>query len=421
MIINLRIKKYNSAKLLANITLFASLLPYFSFFPIQSTDIQIMGHMVSVIVLIILIVFLPDYLAFDNEDKLLVMAGMISLLYIWGNIRLDVQWLRVSGLILLGFPIYYVIKNLYKFILPKVFFVIVLVYFIVLILQIFAFDLYQNIFSRYLTSIRYIPGSNRGPGGLCLEPSQMAVLSALFLFMPFILHYDYWEKNKLLFVLVSVISIIMILVSRSASGVVLLFCLLLAYILIIKRRLFLDKIKVVFLLFIIILSFLIIQVGYVRYSRLGDFLNEIKINPLYLIYDPSFSKRFICIPIGILNLTNQPLGTGNTYIDPGVIYYHFENPVVQSMVLPEYQIEVLDYILNGFTTNSIAMGFYRMGIIFIMIIFILLKLLRGNAYSILYYILFFSFIISGSLGNSAIWLMLGLISAQRKINNKLNI
>jgi len=407
-------------RVLANTVCVAALLPFvrLPFLPETiRTDAQPTGATVAIIVVLVVMLVAPGSLTITKTDLFLLACGVFSLIYVdWSNTQFDVLWwVRSTGQILLGFPVYYAVRNLYKYMSLRVFVFVVALYLVAVILQFAATPLYFTFASALLSDVRL--SETGGLGGLAQEPSQLGTLAIFFILAPLIFKKDSWKTHRRAYWFVILASIFMLTMTQSATAALLVIVLLLAWFFALSRVRIFWKILLSVGLLAISLVARNVEVPAGGLNRAESIALEFARNPLYVIQDPSLAMRQTGLYVGLINLTRIPFGNGSVFTDYSLVDDALRSPIMNWLVRPEDWPVVYAYAMGtymhptvGFVGGGISLlgqGIQRMGIFYLAIIGYLITLIRGPRESLLFQILFLTFITNGPLAMSVIWFLLG--------------
>lgn len=184
--------------LCANAVLVTALLPYVSIVVEPSLDVQLMALATACVALLALFVLTPGLLTVCRMDLAILGIGLLTLLYVDPGIAaIDLEaTLRGCAPIILAFPVYFAVRNLYRFMSPRVFVAVVIFYALALLIQLRSPAVYTALFSHFLSDTRWTPESGRGPNVLCPEPSMMGNMCVLFAVSLCFFHRQYWQRHK---------------------------------------------------------------------------------------------------------------------------------------------------------------------------------------------------------------------------------
>ncbi|MGC9995255.1 MAG: hypothetical protein ABSE79_08020 [Terriglobia bacterium] len=299
----------------ANAVLATALLPYLSPIVVPDMDVQLMALGTSIGILFVLFLFAPRLFSFGRDDLLILSLGLLSLIYVGPNVAFQdlPATLRACGQIVLAFPVYYVVRNLYRYMSPRVFVGVVALYCAALFLQMRLPSVYGATFAHMLSDTRWYAEEGRGPNGLCTEPSMMGDVCILFVVSLYFFHREYWRthKNSARFVIAA--SCVMLLVTGSGTGVVLAVVVALAALL--SSRLARSA-KIA-----IVAACLIVMVPMGRLlstsdSRGASLIASVSDNPFSLLAEYSFAYRVLGAYVGLHEIPHAPFGSWDIHNDP---------------------------------------------------------------------------------------------------------
>lgn len=301
----------------ANAVLATALLPYVSIVVQPSLDVQLMALATSCIALLVLFILVPGLLTVCRMDVSVFGIGLLTLLYVDPDIAaIDMQaTLRGCAPIVLAFPVYFAVRNLYRFMSPRVFVATVIFYGLVLLIQLRSPATYAALFSHVLSDVRWTPETGRGPNVLCPEPSMMGNMCVLFAVSLCFFHREYWQRHKSAARFVVAASLVMLFLTKSATGVVLALVVALAALLG-SRRPASAKAAVVSSLAVAVL--LLGTLSSSSEARGSLILASIARNPLLVLQDYSFGERCVGLFVGLYSLPEAPLGSGDVRINVGL-------------------------------------------------------------------------------------------------------
>ncbi len=392
---------------LANSVLIASLLPYLSPFPLTGIDAQPTPVIIAVLALLLLLLIAPQRLNLVKTDAVLLGLGVLMLFYVdFSRTEVSLTWLRTCGTLLIAFPIYYAVRILYPFMSPKVFIGVVVAYVAVLILQITLPNVYLAIFTPLLSEIRWDQGI-RGPNGLCVEPSMLGNMALVFILAMFFFKAKHWKEHPAVRNFVVASSILLLIISQSASGIVL--ALLVALVgLFFSRRSWLFKGAVVGILMLGMIS-----AGALFRNASGRgaaFIAAVAQNPLVVVQDASFALRSIGTYLAFYALKEAPLGTGTLQFDQTLTDKAWESSLMLRLWPDEEMRQFFrDFVLER--SSGIGPSLQRMGVLFVFILGTLLFLVRGFPQVVVVRLFLLAMLLNASLFTSTIWFVLGCCTA----------
>lgn len=380
---------------LINLCLFFCCFPYIAPIPLDN-DIQYPIFLLSLIIIIIDIITKKFYL-YKIEILLLIFA-LLSFTYI--NYSLEYIYLYQKRLApLCGFFIFYVFCRYNHLIKYELLTVFIILNFVLGLINLFFVKYFIFTFSPIVRIIKYAGFDDRGITGIMPEPSFLGALSLFFLLLS--LYFFFNNKiNFTLFLINTIFSIMMIIMSASSTGLAMLILFFISLIILLKTDLFL---KIIFSILILIIFFLVVPI----LSNYTDF-NSIKIlSNLSFdeIYDnQSFYLRYVTLEIALLsffsgNIFGSGVGTFPIIRD---VYIHQTdyNIVSKSWVSPSEVSGVLS------TFGNYLVEFGIIFLIFFLILIFIFKYTRINLIIRLNSILFI--ISSFSFAYPPLWLLLAI-------------
>jgi hypothetical protein len=403
-----RDRKNRSLRVLANAVLIAALLPYFSPIPITGMDAQLTALVVSVLSISVLLIFAPRYFKLTKLDVWVAGVGLLVLFYIdLSRVSLNVLWLRTCGTMLLGFPVYLAVRIFYPYMSPRVFVRIVAIYLVVLLFQITFPYYYLSIFKHFLAEIRWEPGSIRGPNGMCVEPSMLANMCVLFVVSMYFFHREYWREHKKQVAFVFAASAIMLLISQSATGVVLAMMVSFLALLFSKRSVLVKGIAVGAIVVAVIIGGIVASAGS---SRGAEFVSSMAKNPAVIVQDPSFALRFVGLFLGLHSLPDVPLGTGELLLDYKLADKAWEGRTMTTL-WPDRQLRqyVREYVMER--SSGLGPMIQRMGVFSFAVFGVLLWTIRGFREAWVVRVFLLALLLNTTLFASTIWFLVGCCAA----------
>ena len=299
----------------ANLVLITVLLPYVSPIVLPDMDVQLMALGTSLTVLLVLLVLAPGVFTFGRDDLIILGFGLLSLVYVNPDIASEnlSATLRACGQIVLAFPVYYAVRNLYRYMSPRVFVRVVALYCAVLFLQVLSPSVYASTFAHLLSDARWAADEGRGPNGLCTEPSMMGNVCVLFVVSMYFFHREYWKSHKNATRFIVAASCVMLLITKSGTGVILALVVALAALLSSDLS---KKTKTVILAASLLLMGPLGQILSSSESRSAFIFTNFAGNPLSLLEDYSLADRMLGVYVGLDQIPGQPFGSLDVRINP---------------------------------------------------------------------------------------------------------
>jgi hypothetical protein len=340
-------------------------------------NVQWTSPVVSAVAVLLFCVIAPREVSFTRTDAFLLLSGVVMLCYvrIGPSTESPEALLRACGTMLLAFPTYYAVKTFYRYMSPRLFVFVVGFYLAVLILELVSFSIYQAIFSHFLSEIRRDVEFGRGPNGLCNEASMMGDMSVLFAIAPYFFFPEYWKTHRRLLVLVVGASVLMLIISGSATGIVLGAAVALTAAAVSPLK---KKYKMIGLAVLIAVAIAIGGIVKEGESRGSMFIAAVSENPMIVLEDPSFAERFLGIFIDVYSFPKAPFGTGEAILDISLASRAWGSTLM-STIWPDQILR--DYVwsvrMTKDTGASISDTLLRMGISGYLILVGVFGLIRG--------------------------------------------
>ncbi len=403
----------------ANAVLATTLLPYISPIVLPGMDVQLMALGASTLLLIGLLIFTPRIFSFEREDLIILGMGLLSLVYVNPKIASDdpPATLRACGQIVLAFPVYYAVRNLYRFMSPKVFLWVVSLYGAVLFLQVWFPSAYAGTFAHLLSDTRFFADEGRGPNGLCTEPSMMGNICMLFIVSLYFFHREHWKAHKNAAWFVIAASCAMLFVTKSGTGVVLALVVALTALLSSKLT---KKAKALILAAFLMTMIPLGQLLSSSESRGSLILGGIASNPLSILDQYSFADRMLGFYVGLYQIPQQPMGSLDVRINPeatnsaingGVGIFIWPDPTFRSLLV---DLRALRYDNHG--TGAMV---ERMGIFGVLILASLVLYIRGFEGKWVVRTFMVCMLLNASMFISTLWFVMGCcIELQRTPRRK---
>ncbi|MBS1802387.1 MAG: hypothetical protein JST28_03435 [Acidobacteria bacterium] len=355
----------------------ASLLPYVSPVVITSMDVQLMSLAVACAVLMLLLMVTPGVFTLYRTDLVLLAAGIFTLLYLDPHMpSADIETsLRACAPIILGLPVYYSVRTLYRYMLPQVFVGVVALYLVVLVVQLVFPSLYNAAAGHLLSEARFAAEEGRGPNGLTNEPSMMGNMCVLFAVSLYFFHRSFWQRHRRARLFVLLASGLMLLITKSATGVFLALVVFIAALLAAKTS---KKMKSIFLATMagaVLLSGSLLSVSD---SRGAIVLTSLASNPLLIFQDQSFATRLTGTFVGTYALPEQPFGNGSARQDIGLTNAALNSDLAISLWPSSTMRDLLVAVIASRSNISGIGGMIqRMGIFAILATLLIVFLTRG--------------------------------------------
>ncbi len=391
----------------ANTVLVTTLLPYISPVVLPSMDVQLMALGTSVGVILGLLFLTPGLFSFGREDALILGMGLFSMVYVNPDVAFDdfSATLRACGQIVFAFPIYYAVRNLYRYMSPRIFLAVVVLYCGALYLQVQFPAVYESTFAHMLSDTRWHAEEGRGPNGLCTEPSMMGNMCSLFIVSLYFFHKEYWKHHRRAALSVIAASCVMLIITTSGTGVVL--ALIVAAAALFSSNLS-RKAKAAILAASLLAFLSLGPLLSSSESRGASVLSVIAGNPLSILGDSSFAERLSGVYVGLIQIPEAPLGSfdvrvnseaTNSALNGDLALFLWPNTYLRSILI--------DLRLIGFNNHGIGDLFDRMGLFGLLISTIMVFLVRGFPGKWVVRIFLVGLFLNASMFMPTLWFVLG--------------
>jgi hypothetical protein len=364
-------------RIIANVVLFAVLMPYISPVIVPDMDVQLLALAVSIIAIASTVMLTRQGISIMPVDLLILSVGLLSLLYTHPAtpVLSPVAWARNCAPLILGFPVYLAVRTLYPYMAPNLLVWIVSIYCGVIIFEMMFPGTYMLIFSHLLSDIRWASFEGRGPNGLCPEPSMMGDMCLLFLVSLYFFHRQYWKKHYCAVAAIVAMSGLMLVLTKSATGLIV--ALVLLFVALLNTKLSTRR-KVVISIAALFLIIVLGQISRGSDTRMGTTLSSLTSNPAVALEDPSLAERLIGVYEGFYQLRYAPLGTGDVDVNVSLTKQAL-NGDLAVWLWPDDEIRELLVGLQLAHDSNTGLGamLQRMGILALAIVFALLLLVRA--------------------------------------------
>ena len=398
--------------LLANGILVVLLFPYASPVPIP-TDVQPFGIAAAAGALFLLF-FVRGYVwNLDRTDGLLLVIAIVYAVYTdWSTTKLDMWYFRKSAIMLLSFPAYWAVKQLYPQMSGRAVFLVAVTYLVLTLSQRFfppLFNAFANAFIPRLANLH----AGRGLTGPTPEQSFLAYIAlSLPIVFKLIVAKDPDRDsalNRRLFLSICAMAFVLVMLAGSITGLTFGGILVVALWLASSKSMgvFIRRLTTAGMIFVA-LAFVGVALVGLRAQRLIKYAIT---DPSLILIDESIAARYVQITIGTYTGLVQPLGTGRSVGNVEV----FENGA-RGLGLDSYVPETsMSYIRRQRMTNGdiavlspFADSIARMGLIFIAQLLLILAIMRYPPYALSSRLFFLMGIASSfPLSFPIFWLLLG--------------
>ena len=362
-VINLNALRYY----LINLGVFLSTLPFVAPFPVSS-DVQYPIFLVSIF--IITIDLLKNKVSFGVLEIYFLWVSLLSLVYINPFAEYNYEIEKRAGL-LFSFFLYYVYSRYWHLVNPKYILVGIYVNFFAVIFHL----IFPGIFSLVAGSVTRVikaAAGGRGVSGLAPESGFLGAMSIYFILISYVLRSE-CKITKRQFYRIILLSVIMLLLSKSGTGILLFFSLCGIYFIFSKIKIW----KKILLISVAAVTVYILLFEFTGGGRAGHLARGLIENPsIVFIKDKSVAYRGIAFSVGITSIANgNILGHG-----VGTLSY-VSNEILKDSYLGVVYKDVI--ARSGGLLSSMAQYLVEMGIFFIFLIVGLYFHARGHPYVII--------------------------------------
>lgn len=270
-----------------------SFIPFFSPLPLGS-DLQ---PFYAIFMILVLIGSLEIYKLNFESTLILSLAVIYTIYYVPSISHYEIR--NILGLYF-SFIAYQYFRFYKNYLTTKILLFVVIVNLLAIIIHALFPSLFIEVISSFVRTIKITTIGYRGVSGLAAEPSFTGVLAVFYIAMA------YWLREKgdsKYFIHCFIGSLIMLLFTRSGSGIFLLFGFLFIYY-------FKFKLKKILMLSVVIIAFFYLPIA-IDMGRASSLMLLAFNDPFgLLLSDESLGQRVINILIGIYSIIYYPFGTG---------------------------------------------------------------------------------------------------------------
>jgi hypothetical protein len=398
--------------LLANALLVVLLFPYASPVPLPM-DVQPLFIALAFSALFLLFVVRGYVWNLDRSDAMLLVIAVLYAVYVdWSTTKLDLWYFRKSAIMLLTFPAYWAVKQLYPRMSSGVVFWVGVAYLLLTLAQRFAPPLF-NIYARLFIPRLANTGFGRGLTGPAPEQSFLAYLALAFPIVFILISAKDPDRdspaNKRRFRILCAISFVLVMLAGSVTGLAFGGILLVSLWLATSptKGIMFRRATGAFLVFVVLGLIGAAFVG-LRAQRL---IKWALTNPSLILIDESIAARYAQITIGTYTGIVHPLGTGrsvgNTQVfEEGARGLGLDSyvPQVSMSYIRQQRLDNGDIAVLSPFADSMA----RMGMVFVVQLLLLIAIMRYPGASLASRLFFLMGIASSfPLSFPVFWLLLG--------------
>lgn len=388
---------------------FFALMPYVSPIPLGS-DVQILTGLIGYIILGILL-FKNKFIVSPREFIILLLC-LFFIIYINPD-ESTYQFRKAIGP-LYAFGVYFVAKNFKDSIKLKTLNIVLLIYFTGSIVQYFSPSVFELTFERFIRESKYFASGTRGVTSLAPEPSFLGIICIYILLIQDWLYVRLSIVKDRMYYVRFAGGVLMILLSKSGAGYILLFLYLVS-----KGTTYIRK---YWLLILIIGSTgiaVVLNTDRVSGNKgLSDLMGVLKsTSPKDLLRVSSLSNRVNPVIVGIVGAIEKPLGRGNGAFTSQAAKVYLDNGIDQ--IYPSYMRDRLLYEVSSDSVSTFGKYIFEYGIFFLIYLVLILAGLKFTETGLFtVFLLFTGLLFSLPIVYPPLWLIFGLFNRKIRINQK---
>lgn len=381
-------------------------MPYVSPIPLGS-DVQIMTGLIGYVIIAFLL--LKDKFIISHREITIILLGLFFLVYV--NVDESTYQFRKAIGPIYGFSIYYIAKNYKDNFNIKILNVVLSLYFLAAVVQFVSPGFFELTFENFIRVAKYSSASTRGLTSLTTEPGFLGTICIYI-----ILIQDWYYKNKGLskdrqYYVRLIAATILILLSKSGAGYILLF-LLLAF----KSLAFIKRYWYLFTIAMALGIVIVLQTDEISGNKgLSDLVKVLQSSsPQDLLKVSSLSMRVNPILVGIQGAIEEPLGRGSGAFTTQASMVYLQNNIDQ--IYPFYLRDRLLFEISLDSVSTFGKYIFEYGVFFLLylfLIFIGLNVRKSGVF--IFFLLLTGLAFALPIVYPPIWLIFGLYSRRVKM------
>lgn len=396
-------------RFLVNAFFFFALMPYVSPIPLGS-DVQILTGLIGYIILGILL--LKNKFIVSPREFIILLLSLFFIIYINPD-ESTYQFRKAIGP-LYAFGVYFVAKNFKDSINLKTLDIVLLIYFSGAIVQYFSPSVFELTFERFIRESKYFASGTRGVTSLAPEPSFLGIVCIYILLIQDWLYARHSIVKDRMYYIRLAGGVLMILLSKSGAGYILLFLYFLSKVTMYIRKYWL-------LILIIGSTGIAVVINSDRVSGnkgLSDLLGILKsTSPKDLLRVSSLSNRVNPVIVGIVGAIEEPLGRGNGAFTTQAAKVYLDNGIDQ--IYPSYMRDRLLYEVSSDSVSTFGKYIFEYGIFFLIYLVLILAGLKFTETGLFtVFLLFTGILFSLPIVYPPLWLIFGMFDRKIRINQK---
>lgn len=312
---------------LVNIGAFLSTLPFVAPFPISS-DVQYPIFLVSM--LVIAIDLLKSEVSLGALEIYFLWVSLLSLVYINPFSEYNYEVAKRAGL-LFSFFLYYVYSRYWHLVNPKYILVGIYVNFFAVILHFIFPEIFSSLASSVTRVIKLAAGG-RGVSGFAPETGFLGAMSIYFILITYVLRSE-CKITKLQFYRILLLSVIMLLLSKSGTGILMFFSLCGLFFIFSKIKIW----KKILVISVVAVTVYILLFEFTVGGRASNIARGLIESPSSVfIKDHSVAYRGIAVSVGISSIANGNLlghGVGTlSYVSTEILKDSYLGEVYKNVI-----------------------------------------------------------------------------------------
>lgn len=394
------------SKIFISFFFFFALMPYVSPVPLGS-DVQIITGAISYF--IIGFSLLKNRFIVSPRELLIILLALFFIFYFNSN-ESTYQFRKAIGP-LYAFGVYYVTKKYKDYLSLKVIDLVITVYFIGALLQLIAPNIFELTFEYFIRESKYTTGTSRGVTSLTPEPSFLGIVCIYILIInDWIYKRLNYPKNNIFYIRRGIL-ILMILLTKSGAGYILLLFLYAS-----KTKHYFKKYWVLIITFSLVSLFFILNTEKISGNKgLSDLVKILKSTSFKDILSiSSFSNRLNPLIVGIAGAIDKPFGRGSgsftsqakdVYLDKGI-----------DQIYPIYRRDRLLYEISADSVSTFGKYIFEYGIFFLVYLFLIFLGLNFNECGLFtFFLLLSGLLFSLPIVYPPLWLIFGIYDRRIRI------
>ncbi|MBT4959419.1 MAG: hypothetical protein HON33_05555, partial [Flavobacteriaceae bacterium] len=356
---------------LLNLVAFLSTIPFLAPIPI-ATDIQYPIFIICAV--IVFLDFISKKIILLKFEVYFIGLALLSFIYINPLSDYDYRINKCVG-IFFAFLVFYVFRRYWRLMNAKYFAIGIYLNAFVAFLEIIQFEIYLKLVTPFVRVIKFDSGeSDRGVHGLMAEPSFLAGMGAFFCLISIALYYE-TRISKKSFIFQILVSLTLIILSSSITGLMFIFPIIFVVLLLTKIKTI--DILLFFLISVLILFYFTFMMPELDFRAI-DFIRDIIINPSSIL---SLEDRSIALRMMSLIAAYESIVQGNILgFGIGTMQYVTIDLLRNSLFFSDFLGDNIYF--SGAFISSLSLYVIEIGIFFIIFLLWIYSSTKFIAYAI---------------------------------------